>query len=82
VKKNLFKKVGGTKIDNIVDYIVDYLERQNHGTMYSNVKISLGCDSQAKRRSVNYAIAIVISDYVFLNLCCEGVSEFHNGRLM
>ena len=62
MKRNLFKKVGGSKIDDIVEYIVGYLDRQNHGTMYSNIKISLGCDSQAKRRGVNYAITIVMHD--------------------
>lgn len=62
MKKNLFKKIGGSKIDSIVDYIVDYCNNNNHGTMYSNVQICLGCDSQSKRKNVNYAITIVLYD--------------------
>jgi predicted RNase H-related nuclease YkuK (DUF458 family) len=62
MKENKFKQIGGPKIDNIVDYIADYTKRKKHGTKYSNVQICLGCDSQAKRRSVNYAITIVLYD--------------------
>jgi len=62
MKENLFKKIGGKKIDNIVDYITDYLDTKKHGTMYSNIQICLGCDSQSKRKVVNYAITIVMYD--------------------
>ena len=62
MKLNLFKKVGGQKIEDIVKYITDYLEYKEHGTMYSNVEIAIGCDSQSKRRGVNYAITIVMYD--------------------
>jgi len=62
MKQNLFKKIGGKKIDNIVDYITEYLDAKNHGTMYSNIQICLGCDSQSKRKVVNYAITIVMYD--------------------
>lgn len=62
MRENLFKKIGGPKIDNIVDYIVDYLKVQKHGTIYSNVQICLGCDSQTKRKNINYAITIVMYD--------------------
>ncbi len=58
--ENLFKKIGGPKIDNIVDYLVEYLKTQNHGTMSSNVQICIGCDSQTKRKNINYAITIVM----------------------
>jgi len=62
MKENLFKKVGGEKIQSIVDYILDFAKKEKHRTMYSNVQVCLGCDSQAKRRSVNYAITIVMYD--------------------
>ena len=58
--ENLFKKIGGPKIDNIVDYLIEYLKTQNHGTMSSNVQICIGCDSQTKRKNINYAITIVM----------------------
>lgn len=62
MKENKFKKIGGPKIDNIVDYIVDYANSRKHGSMYSNVQVCLGCDSQSKRRCVNYAITVVLYD--------------------
>lgn len=62
MKQILFKKIGGPLIGNIVDYIIDYMDSHKHGTMYSNVQICLGCDSQSRRRSVNYAITIVMYD--------------------
>jgi len=64
MKENKFKKLGGTKIDNVIDYIVDYVNKSDG----SNIQICVGCDSQTKRRRVNYAITIVLYD-----------EERHNG---
>lgn len=62
MKENLFKKIGGDKITDIVDYIVQYLEKEGEtGSILksSNVEISIGCDSISKRKGFTYAIAIV-----------------------
>lgn len=52
----LFKKVNGEKIENIVDYILNYIKNK------SNVQICLGCDSQPNGRSLTYALTIVLYD--------------------
>lgn len=60
MKENKFKKFGGEKIDNIVNYIIDYIN--NKKNIDSNIQIALGCDSQSKRKNVTYAITIVLYD--------------------
>ena len=62
MKENKFKLIGGPKVANIVDYIVDYMDKHKHGKLGSNIQICLGCDSQSKRRRVNYAITVVMYD--------------------
>jgi len=62
MKENLFKKVGGQKIENIVDYIIDYVNRNGHGTINSNIQVCLGCDSQPHRKNLTYAITVVMYD--------------------
>ena len=63
MKEIKFKKFGGEIIDDVVEYILDYIKVKG-----SDIQISIGCDSQTKRRRVNYAITIVLYD-----------GERHNG---
>ena len=59
--KNKFRKYGGERIPNIIEYIKEYIEK------YPTVNISIGCDSSEKRRAVVYATTIVFYDYVTKN---------------
>lgn len=49
-----FKKFGGEKIPNIIDYIMEIYERE------PNITISIGNDSVQKRRKTMYANTIMI----------------------
>jgi len=51
-----FKKFGGEVIEDVTEYIKDYIKRSN------NIRIIVGCDSQQKRRITLYAITIVLYD--------------------
>lgn len=48
-----FKKFGGEKIPDIIEYIKDYIEE------HPNVTISLGCDSVQRRRKTVYAFTLM-----------------------
>ena len=51
--KNKFKKFGGEKITDIIEYIKDYVKE------HPNVTISLGCDSVQRRRKTVYAFTLM-----------------------
>jgi len=50
----VWKKVGGEKILNINNYVLNYIK-----TVDRNVKIIVGCDSDNHARKTNYAITVV-----------------------
>lgn len=50
---NKFKKFGGEKITNIIEYIKDYVAE------HPNVTISLGCDSVQRRKKTVYAFTLM-----------------------
>lgn len=52
--KNKFKRFGGDQIDDIVNYLKDYIEKD------PIVTISVGCDSIQRRRKTVYAITIML----------------------
>lgn len=52
--KSLFKTFGGGYIDDIVQYLKDYIEKD------PGVTITIGCDSIQKRRRTMYAITIML----------------------
>lgn len=49
-----FKKLDGTKIENVNQYVKDFITENPH------TDIIIGCDSQEHSRYVKYAIAIVM----------------------
>jgi predicted RNase H-related nuclease YkuK (DUF458 family) len=49
-----FKKLGGEKIDNISDYILDIMIHNPHGQIY------IGCDSKVKEKATQYVLVVVI----------------------
>jgi predicted RNase H-related nuclease YkuK (DUF458 family) len=51
--RDRFKKFGGEKIPDVVNYILDYIKENPYAT------ISLGCDSVQRRRKTVYAITIM-----------------------
>ena len=51
--KKKFKKFGGESIENIVDYLKDYVKKGD------DMRVIVGCDSQQKRRFTLYALKIV-----------------------
>jgi predicted RNase H-related nuclease YkuK (DUF458 family) len=70
-----FKKFGGEEINDVVQYILDYVKRDpgqapvydEQGNLVkkgvsSNIKISVGCDSKNKKRHALYAITIMFYD--------------------
>lgn len=62
MKKVNWKKFGGQFIEDEIDYIkkyLDYKDQFGNPIKASDVKISIGCDSKSKRRSITYAITIV-----------------------
>jgi predicted RNase H-related nuclease YkuK (DUF458 family) len=54
--KKKFKKFGGEVIENVTDYLKNYV---NTG---EDMRIIVGCDSQQKRRFTLYALTIVLYD--------------------
>jgi predicted RNase H-related nuclease YkuK (DUF458 family) len=52
--KNRFKKFGGEYIQDIVQYLKEYIERD------PGVTITIGCDSIQKRRRTVYAVTIMM----------------------
>ena len=52
--KNRFKKFGGHYIEDIVEYLKEYIEKD------PNITISVGCDSIQRRRKTIYAITIML----------------------
>lgn len=50
----VFKKLDGTVIDNVNEYVRDWSKKYPHG------EIVIGCDSQEHSRFVKYAIVIVM----------------------
>lgn len=65
MKKIYFKKFGGEKVEDEVQYILDYIKRDPGNELLgksSNIQISIGCDSAIKRRRSIYAITIVFYD--------------------
>lgn len=51
--RSRFKKFGGEKINDIVEYIKDYISEN------PNVTISLGCDSVQRRKKTVYAFTLM-----------------------
>jgi predicted RNase H-related nuclease YkuK (DUF458 family) len=51
--RNRFKKFGGEKINDIIEYIKDYVAEN------PNVTISLGCDSVQRRKKTVYAFTLM-----------------------
>jgi predicted RNase H-related nuclease YkuK (DUF458 family) len=51
-----FKKFGGEYIDDIIEYLRNYIE------LRPNITIAVGCDSIQKRRRTMYAITIMLYD--------------------
>lgn len=51
--RNRFKKFGGDRIDDIIEYIKNYVEENPF------VTISLGCDSVQRRRKTVYAFTLM-----------------------
>jgi predicted RNase H-related nuclease YkuK (DUF458 family) len=51
-----FKKFGGEYVDNIVEYISEYIKDR------PNITIAVGCDSIQKRRRTMYAITVMLYD--------------------
>lgn len=60
MKENLFRKVNGQKIENIEQYILEYISK-DIGKV-SNMEINIGCDSFITRKAVSYAISLVFYD--------------------
>lgn len=52
--KSRFKKFGGNYIEDIVQYLKEYIEKE------PTVTISVGCDSIQRRRKTIYAITIML----------------------
>lgn len=55
--KKKFKKFGGEVIEDITQYISEYVKRGE------DIRVIVGCDSQQKRRFTLYALTIVLYDY-------------------
>ena len=51
--RNKFKKFGGERIPDVIEYIKDYIKEN------PKVTISLGCDSVQRRRKTIYAITLM-----------------------
>ena len=51
--RNKFKKFGGERIPDVIEYIKDYIKEN------PQVTISLGCDSVQRRRKTIYAITLM-----------------------
>ena len=51
--RNKFKKFGGERIPDVIEYIKDYINKN------PKVTISLGCDSVQRRRKTVYAITLM-----------------------
>lgn len=60
--KNRFRKYDGNKIPDIIEYIREYINSN------PSVTISVGCDSNRKRRGSVYATTIMFYD----NVCNDG----------
>lgn len=52
--RDKFKKFGGEKIEDIIEYLKEYVKEE------PNVTISVGCDSVQKRKKTLYAITIML----------------------
>jgi len=54
--KKKFKKFGGEVIEDVTEYLKDYVKRGE------DMRVIVGCDSQQKRRFTLYALTIVLYD--------------------
>lgn len=54
--KSRFKRFGGEKIPDVIEYLKDYIAKS------PDLTISIGCDSIQKRRRTVYAITIMMYD--------------------
>jgi len=54
MEKFVFKKIDGTRIDNVEKYVKDWSKDNPYG------KVIIGCDSQMQGRRIKYSIAIVM----------------------
>ena len=52
--RSRFKKFGGAYIEDIIEYLREYIEKD------PNVTISVGCDSIQRRRKTVYAVTIML----------------------
>jgi len=53
-KEFIFKKIDGTKIGNIREYVKEWVAKNPYGT------VTIGCDSQEHSRYIKYAVSIVM----------------------
>lgn len=51
-KKNFYKKIDGTLIPNIKEYVADFIEKN------PTTEIHIGCDSQERGQDISYAISL------------------------
>jgi predicted RNase H-related nuclease YkuK (DUF458 family) len=56
-----FRKYGGEKIGNLIEYVKNYIKKN------PNVTISVGCDSSMKRKGILYATTIMFYDHTKRN---------------
>lgn len=54
IMRSRFKKFGGAYIEDIIEYLREYIEKD------PNVTISVGCDSIQRRRKTVYAVTIML----------------------
>lgn len=54
IYKDKFKKFGGDKIDDIIGYLSENIQRD------PNITISVGCDSKQFRKKTQYAVTIML----------------------
>lgn len=59
----VFKKVDGTKIENVIEYIKSYFNTKKHENVYDSFEIFIGTDSQRVRRGRLTLYASVICLY-------------------
>ena len=54
MKKLAWKKVNGEKIENINDYVLNYVKNIDNGS-----KVIVGCDSDSHMHRTKYAVTVV-----------------------
>lgn len=78
-----FKKFGGEKIENLGEYIRNYLRTNLRDNPHSEIKIYVGTDSEQYRNFTRYATVVVLyhvrngAHYVYLDEKVKRVREIH-----